>query len=198
MGDVIADALKLHDADQTMVAGDLLLARLAPAAVAAQRIGGGPLMDLWQRYDRVCAVRSELAALPHNETLARLSQQATPVGGLPLPSASPSASQSAWRLVREFNGIRTSMLDSGSEKRQKAPTGGAAGASDGPAPATESNGVFSLCVEVRCPACRLCAQCPYVVRSQPGSPRAKDWSVGWRACCGFACRAQSTWSSFLC
>jgi hypothetical protein len=52
-GDVIAEAPKLrrwiYRSDQTMVAGDLLLPRLAPAAVGAQRIGGGPLMDLWQR-----------------------------------------------------------------------------------------------------------------------------------------------------
>ncbi len=45
-GDVIADALKLRRSDQTMVAGDPLLGRPAPAAVAAQRIGGGPQMDL--------------------------------------------------------------------------------------------------------------------------------------------------------
>ena len=50
-GDVIAGALKLRRSDQTMVAGDLILARLAPAAVAAQRIGGGPLMDPWQQAD---------------------------------------------------------------------------------------------------------------------------------------------------
>ncbi len=46
--EVIAEALRMHAADQIMVAGDLLLGCLPPAAIEAQRVGGGPLGDLWQ------------------------------------------------------------------------------------------------------------------------------------------------------